>query len=520
MKQTNEKGITLVSLVITIIVMLILAGVSLSTVVGEGSVLENAKRASFATRMSSYAEAYELKVGGMLDEKTHLPIDRTTLTVYNPEEVKKYVTNLDPADEDKFKILNGELCYVGEDELEKEIANGQAMRVATVDDIERESVDVILNKLNGNAFTTTNATGDTSKAGVELKNKVLGQEWKIIIKMNGKEAEATYGTGWYFVEAGTKTDQLGVLKRSYILNYTDRKAVVYDEAIHRQIAHDSNLAIKDGIVLNIDPSNMTEGESSWGNVSVKGFNKAGEKDASGNVISGWFGSGIRFDGVDDYIEFQSGSDFSKGFTLSFYGKQLSNSFPFFCKQIMNKDGTADIARSVRFHSGVSSVSFNVSKNVANATWSGKNENNGILTCPWSTVAIGDDVYVDVVCDPVSRSDGKIVFTAYRDGKKIGSTVAIKSYWHKTGSAQYSGKTIMEDSKETCRIGSYYGGNPAKWSYGATDLYAVRLYNKVLTDAEIEANYTATITYHATLRDPSTGGTGGETGGTDFDDVVN
>ena len=301
MRKTNEKGITLVSLVITIIVMLILAGVSLSMVVGEGSVLENAKRASFATRMSSYAEAYELKVGGMLDEKTHLPIDRTTLTVYNPEEVKKYVTNLDPADEDKFKILNGELCYVGEDELEKEIANGQAMRVATVDDIERESVDVILNKLNGNAFTTTNATGDTSKAGVELKNKVLGQEWKIIIKMNGKEEEATYGTGWYFVEAGTKTDQLGVLKRSYILNYTDRKAVVYDEAIHRQIAHDSNLAIKDGIVLNIDPSNMTEGESSWGNVSVKGFNKAGEKDASGNVISGWFGSGIRFDGVDDYI---------------------------------------------------------------------------------------------------------------------------------------------------------------------------------------------------------------------------
>lgn len=518
MKQTNEKGITLVSLVITIIVMLILAGVALSSLTGDNSVLNQAKKASFATRMSSYAEAYELKVGGMLDDKTHKPIDRTTLTVYDPEEVKKYVTNLDPADADKFKILNGELCYVGEDELEKEIANEQAMRVATVDDIERESVDVILNKLNGNSFTTTNAPGNTSKAGVELKDKVLGQEWKIIMKMNGKVAEATYGTGWYFVEAGTKTDQLGVLKKSYILNYTDRKAVVYDENIHRQLAYDSNLAVKDGIVLNIDPSNMTASESAWGNVSVKGFNKAGEKDASGNVISGWFGSGIRLDGVNDYIEFNSGSDFSKGFTLSFYGKQSSNSIPFFCKQIMNSNGTADISRSVRFQSHLGSTSFNVSKNTANASWSGANENNGILTCSWNKLKIGDDVYVDIVCDPVSSPDGKIIFAVYRDGKKLGSTTAINSYWHKTGSALYAGKTIMESVEETCRIGSLYGGNPAMWTYGATDLYAVRLYNKVLTDAEIEANYTATITYHATLRDPSTGSTGGETGGEDFEDV--
>ena len=41
----NNKGITLVSLVITIIVMLILAGVSLSMVLGDGSVLDQAKNA-------------------------------------------------------------------------------------------------------------------------------------------------------------------------------------------------------------------------------------------------------------------------------------------------------------------------------------------------------------------------------------------------------------------------------------------------------------------------------------------
>ena len=42
-KLSRNKGITLVSLVITIIVMLILAGVSLSMLMGDNSLLERAQ---------------------------------------------------------------------------------------------------------------------------------------------------------------------------------------------------------------------------------------------------------------------------------------------------------------------------------------------------------------------------------------------------------------------------------------------------------------------------------------------
>ena len=45
-KYTNSKGITLISLVITIIVMLILAGVSLNMITGDSSVLSNAMKAA------------------------------------------------------------------------------------------------------------------------------------------------------------------------------------------------------------------------------------------------------------------------------------------------------------------------------------------------------------------------------------------------------------------------------------------------------------------------------------------
>ena len=45
-KLNNDKkdGITLISLVVTIVVLLILAGVSISTLVGENGVVDNAKK--------------------------------------------------------------------------------------------------------------------------------------------------------------------------------------------------------------------------------------------------------------------------------------------------------------------------------------------------------------------------------------------------------------------------------------------------------------------------------------------
>ena len=56
----RNKGITLVSLVITIIVMLILAGVSLSMVTGEGSVIAQAIKASELQEMAAKKEELEL----------------------------------------------------------------------------------------------------------------------------------------------------------------------------------------------------------------------------------------------------------------------------------------------------------------------------------------------------------------------------------------------------------------------------------------------------------------------------
>ena len=56
----KEKGITLIALVITIIVLLILAGVSINLVVGEGGILKQATKAIEETEKSSLQEEIEL----------------------------------------------------------------------------------------------------------------------------------------------------------------------------------------------------------------------------------------------------------------------------------------------------------------------------------------------------------------------------------------------------------------------------------------------------------------------------
>ena len=54
--KKTEKGITLVSLVVTIVVLLILAGVSINTVLGDNGIIEKAKEKAEATKQASAEE--------------------------------------------------------------------------------------------------------------------------------------------------------------------------------------------------------------------------------------------------------------------------------------------------------------------------------------------------------------------------------------------------------------------------------------------------------------------------------
>lgn len=60
--KNNQKGITLIALVVTIIVLLILAGVSIAMLTGQNGILNRASEASYQTKLQNAAESMSYNV--------------------------------------------------------------------------------------------------------------------------------------------------------------------------------------------------------------------------------------------------------------------------------------------------------------------------------------------------------------------------------------------------------------------------------------------------------------------------
>ena len=76
--MTNNKGITLIALVITIIVLLILAGVSIAMLTGENGILNQATTARDETVVGEVEEACKLAVANLIAENRGTPAARYT----------------------------------------------------------------------------------------------------------------------------------------------------------------------------------------------------------------------------------------------------------------------------------------------------------------------------------------------------------------------------------------------------------------------------------------------------------
>ena len=91
--KKENKGITLIALVITIIVLLILAGVSIAMLTGENGVLTKAGDAKEATRGASVEEARDLwKINQEADNQTESATAQTLEELLNDLENQKLIT--------------------------------------------------------------------------------------------------------------------------------------------------------------------------------------------------------------------------------------------------------------------------------------------------------------------------------------------------------------------------------------------------------------------------------------------
>lgn len=79
--RENQRGVTLIALVVTIIVLLILAGVSIAMLTGDNGILTNAKKAQLA---NTEAEAIERMNVAYNTAKTEVMVKSSTTSDYDP----------------------------------------------------------------------------------------------------------------------------------------------------------------------------------------------------------------------------------------------------------------------------------------------------------------------------------------------------------------------------------------------------------------------------------------------------
>ena len=318
---------------------------------------------------------------------------------------------------------------------------------------------------------------DKYEIGEELKDRTLanGNNWKII-SVNKK----IYGTGWRYIEKGTNIKDYGTIENSWLINEETNEVIQLPEEGVTKLAYGDNLGVKDGIILNVDPINMGD-ETSWGD----GVTMYGVTEGDG---FGFNGTEFKFDGVNDYIEvYTDGVDIDNGITFEFYCKATDdNVINMLGKTIRSPEVTWSNKLRMQFvqnekimrccMSGLNSDSDWAYGIVSNKHWIAKNVQHNFQ---------GEDGgYITVTAD---IQNNKIQM--YWNGVFLGETTCSHEWMINGG---------LTDSSIPFSIGMIVTGSIYTENYSKFDLYACRLYNKVLTEEEVQENYNKTVTYHNLL----------------------
>ena len=141
--MNKNKGITLIALVITIIVLLILAGVTIAMLMGDNGIITQAQEAKISTELSGYKEELEIYKISKLTENQEflegsLTAGKTNLS-YNTQKagetgnIKTVITSISDEYMEKLEIIKGKLLINTKDKDEVKIAQSLGIEVNPYD---------------------------------------------------------------------------------------------------------------------------------------------------------------------------------------------------------------------------------------------------------------------------------------------------------------------------------------------------------------------------------------------------
>ena len=118
-QQKKEKGITLIALIITIIVLLILAGVTIATLTGDNGIITKANETKFKNDLSAFKEELNIAIYEDYTEKEGNREEKDKFNARGYEEIIEIIPNFKKNYEEKIAIKDDILIYIGLDEKEK-----------------------------------------------------------------------------------------------------------------------------------------------------------------------------------------------------------------------------------------------------------------------------------------------------------------------------------------------------------------------------------------------------------------
>lgn len=105
MKLKSEKAITLIALVITILVLLLLGGITIGVLSGENGAIKNAISARKQTKIAEEYEALQIAATLAYGDNLKKDIDKDVLETYLENRLKKDIT---------LELADGKYIYEGE----------------------------------------------------------------------------------------------------------------------------------------------------------------------------------------------------------------------------------------------------------------------------------------------------------------------------------------------------------------------------------------------------------------------
>ena len=438
MKNFNEKGITLIALVVTIIILIILAGISISTLTGKNGILSRATEAQNLTRISNEKEALELACT--------LASMENSLDSSNQYFIGKKLSN------PKLDNVNWDMIVINDSQ-----------------------------KKYGDSWNFIAKNTDISNYGLANYNWLVNYNSGEIIKLEENSfTELSSKTGLAITDgllfnidaANISSDDISTWGDNVRLYYFDDST--YDTYDKRTTAYTEQIPY-------VDVSKFS------------GYDRQVSSNAKNYIDLDK--NAFKFNG-NNYIEIynKDGFDFSDGFTFEFYGNlsDLSSSFyqSAFVPFLGLWSGNFNSQCSSRFGYLYDKTKLHYSLVLKDPDECGSwpevdNPHNQQYNI---SDLLTNDIYLTLVFVP-SKS-GNATQSIYINGNLLATGWLTNTYYNQFITAAKSLNYI-----ELGRCTMSKNGN---WCYSKGLCYTSRLYNKALSSDEVLQNATKTMAYHNAL----------------------